>query len=378
MLLRKEVIILSLILSFIVSCHSTDPYQGEYIELSFEQKVEFGQPDSLSDSTIHFSRDLGVGPNGNIYVADAGVSKIKVFSPTGKLVNSFGKRGRGPGELTGIKGFTVSDSTVVVWDQNLQRITIFDLEGNVRTVKNFKGTPSPMRIYPMKNSYLALHVGGHYGDQIKKSRLAHIYSSNFSKKKANFLILDDVNNKFENLTRILTVYFGFVQFQNNQKFLFVPILYGGNIFEYSKTSNGWQQTHIYKGLNQQSPVSIIEENNGKRKPDGTLSSVYLSEDISFIGHNWSRGLLTYKNYIFHFTFSDINDKRVFGVEVYGKDMNPVGYTPIKSIPITNKEGNYLGWGAEDVDENGNFYFIVQRAGEGTKVRVLKINDQDLK
>lgn len=137
MILRIELIILPLILSLIISCNSTDPYQGEYIELSFDQKVEFGQPDSLSDSTIHFSRDLRVGPNGRIYVADAGVSKIKVFSPAGKLVNSFGNRGRGPGEFTGIKGFTVSDSTVVVWDQNIQRITIFDLDGILRTVKNF-------------------------------------------------------------------------------------------------------------------------------------------------------------------------------------------------------------------------------------------------
>lgn len=374
-MIPQKLLTLLLISFSFLSCENKDPYQGEYIELSFEQKMVIGQPDSLSESTIHYSRDLRLGPDGNIYVADAGVSKIKVFSPTGKLVNSFGRRGRGPGELTGIKGFTVSDSTVVVWDQNIQRITIFGLDGKLRTVHNFKGLPAPMRIYPMENSYLALY-SDYYGEQLKKTQLAHIYSADFSKQKANFLFLDDVNENIEKISTILTLLFGSVHVQNSRKFLFVPIIYGGNIYEYSKTSKGWQQTHIYQGLNRQTPFSIIDEDDSERKPDVTGSSIYLPEDVSYIGHNWSMGLLKYNGYIFHFTFSDINDKRVFGVELYDRDMNPVGYAPIESIPITNEEGNALVWTVEDVDKKGNFYFL-QRDEKGMIIRVMQINDEDL-
>lgn len=88
---------LSLILCFFLSCESNDPYQGEYIDLSFEEKLTLGQPDSLSESTLHYVRDARLGPDGKIYVADAGVTKIKVYSQTGEFVNSFGKREEVPG-----------------------------------------------------------------------------------------------------------------------------------------------------------------------------------------------------------------------------------------------------------------------------------------
>ncbi|NGP87287.1 6-bladed beta-propeller [Fodinibius halophilus] len=360
----------------IVSCGSPDdPYAGEYIELSFEERLTFGQPDSLSKSTIHYARDLRLGPAGRIYVADAGVSKIKVYSPEGKLVNSFGKRGRGPGELTGIKGFAVTDSTVLVWDKNIQRMSIFGLDGQLRTVRNFEGLPSPMYLYPFRNSYLALHGDGHYGNQFSKTRLGHIYSSDFSDRKKDFLILDEVNEHFEDISQLLLTRFGNILIQDNQKFLFIPIIYNGNIYEYSKNSSSWGKEHSYKGLNQQLPYSIVENGN-ERKPDGRISSVNISKDIQFIAHNMSRGLLKYNGYLFHFTFSDIDDKRVLGVEVYDENVSPIGYSPIKSIPISNERDNYLSWSVEEVDENGNFYFL-QRNDKGMQVRVMQVNHEDL-
>jgi len=366
-----------LFISFLFfGCKNKDPYHGEYINLSFKQKVAFGQPDSLSESTIQFARFARVGPNGNIYVADAGIAKIKVYSPAGKLINSFGRRGRGPGEFTDIRGFAVTDSTVLVWDQGIQRMTVFGLDGHLHTIHNLKGLPTPMHIYPLKNSYLILH-GDKYGRQFKKAKLGHIYSADFSKRNANFLTLNDVNDNIENLSELIIDGVGSVLVQNHHQFLYIPIIYGGNIYEYSKTSKGWLQTHIYKGLNQQKPFSMIKEGDSKRKADGSISTIFLSKDKSFIAHNWSRGLFKYDGYIFHFTFSDIMNKRVFGVEVYDKDVMPVGYAPIKSIPITDREGNALLWGVADVDKKGNFYFV-QHNDKGTKIRLMHINQEDLK
>lgn len=133
---------------------------------------------------------------------------------------------------------------------------------------------------------------------------------------------------------------------------------------------------MFEELNQQKPYSLIEDDDG-RKPDGSLSSVHLAEDKQYVAHNMSKGLFRYNGYIFHFTFSDINDKRVFGVEVYDKNVSPIGYASIKSIPLTNKEDNHLNWFVEDVDENGNFYFL-QETNKGRKIRVMQINDEDLK
>lgn len=374
-MLWKQLVLLFVPILFL-GCKNEDPYKGEYIDLSFKQKVAIGQPDSLSVSTINYAKDARVGPAGNIYVADAGIARIKVYSPTGELLNSFGRRGRGPGEFTDIRGFAVTDSTVLVWDQGIQRMTIFGLDGQLHAVHNLKGVPTPMHIYPLKNSFLILH-GDKYGRHFKKARLAHIYSADFSKSEIKFLTLDDVNNNIENLSELIMDGEGSVLIQNNHRFLYVPFIYGGNIYEYSKTSEGWQQTHIYKGLNRQKPFSMIKKGDSKRKADGSISSIFSSRNKSFIAHNWSRGLFKYNGYIFHFTFSDIMRKRVFGVEVYDKHLDPVGYAPIKSIPITNKKGNALVWGVDDVDKNGNFYFV-QHNDEGTKIRIMQINQEDLK
>jgi hypothetical protein len=45
--------------------------------------------------------DLAVGPDGNIYLLDAQMMDIKVFSPAGKLLRTIGRRGEGPGEFQG-------------------------------------------------------------------------------------------------------------------------------------------------------------------------------------------------------------------------------------------------------------------------------------
>jgi len=361
---------------FLLGCESEDPYKGEYIDLSFEEKQRFGQPDSLSESTLHFATDVRLGPDNNIYVADAGVAKVKVYSPTGQLVNSFGKRGRGPGELTGIKGFAVTDSTVLVWDQSLQRISVFGLDGKFQSVHKIKGTPYPMRIHSLEDSFLALHGDKYRGKNIRETKLGHIYPADFSRQKESFIKLGNTDDRIESLPRVLKGWTGHVLVLNNQRFLYVPFLANGKIYQFEKTSDGWQQSHIYESLNQQQPYSFIENEN-ERKADGKVSAIDLSEDKQYVAHNWSRGLLTYQGYIFHFTFSDIGDTRVFGVEIYDKNINPIGYVPIKSIPITDKEDNFLSWYAEDVDENGNFY-ILQRNNKGTKVRVMQINHQDLK
>ncbi len=45
--------------------------------------------------------DLAIGPDGNIYLLDAQMMDIKVFSPAGKLLRAIGRQGEGPGEFQG-------------------------------------------------------------------------------------------------------------------------------------------------------------------------------------------------------------------------------------------------------------------------------------
>lgn len=90
----------------------------------------------------------------------------------------------------------------------------------------------------------------------------------------------------------------------------------------------------------------------------------------------SRGLFKYRNYYFHFVFSDFKQKREFGVEVYDSKLNPLGYTGIASIPITNEEGNLLQWFVDDMDKEGNIYIRSCNKG-GSQIRIYQVDHQDL-
>ncbi|OGD16457.1 MAG: hypothetical protein A2V76_10385 [Candidatus Aminicenantes bacterium RBG_16_63_14] len=67
-----------------------------------------------------------------LYVADAQDCAVKVFSKDGRFLRAFGRKGRGPGELTFPSGVSVVGGRVYVADKLNYRIQIFDGEGKPR------------------------------------------------------------------------------------------------------------------------------------------------------------------------------------------------------------------------------------------------------
>lgn len=75
--------------------------------------------------------NVAVAPNGDLYVSDGyGNARVHRFSADGKLIQSWGEPGTGPGQFTLPHGIWVSkDGRVFVADRENDRIQIFDLEG---------------------------------------------------------------------------------------------------------------------------------------------------------------------------------------------------------------------------------------------------------
>src|SRR2546421_11712054 len=75
--------------------------------------------------------NLAVAPNGDLYVSDGyGNARVHRFSPTGKLVASWGEPGTGPGEFMLPHGIAVDrNGDVFVCDRESDRIQVFDAEG---------------------------------------------------------------------------------------------------------------------------------------------------------------------------------------------------------------------------------------------------------
>ncbi|NGP87292.1 6-bladed beta-propeller [Fodinibius halophilus] len=361
---------------YLASCNPGEDYKDRFIDVSFEQVVQFGKTDSLTNSTLHAVSGVESADNGNIYVADAAESVIKVYSSNGDYLKSFGEKGRGPGEFNTIRNIELADSTIYVWDQPLQRLSVFNVDGKLLKTHSIKGVASTIKIIPFMDSFLLLYPEGRTDpSNIADVTLAHFYKADLSAKKSSFLKISDLNIGNKGISSFLFSITGSVLKKNNDSLMFVPSIYSGTFYRFKKQRGKWKKAEELKGIWSKTAFSQVEEDSD-RKPDLSLSSIYYDDKLNYIIHSMSRGLFYYKNYYFHFTFSDFDKTRKFGVEIYNQKFEPLDYAPIKSIPITNKENNLIQWHVDDVDEEGNFY-IRERYSGGSRIRVIQVSHEDL-
>ena len=76
-------------------------------------------------------RSFTIDKKGQIYILDAGNSRIQCFSKEGKFLFGFGRQGQGPGELSNdtSKIKILSDGNIYVIDNLQRRINVYNLEG---------------------------------------------------------------------------------------------------------------------------------------------------------------------------------------------------------------------------------------------------------
>jgi hypothetical protein len=115
----------------------------EVRELLLERKMVIGEMD---DPHYAFNRVAGIAVDGrgHLYVADAGDSRIRVYSRQGRFVRDIGKPGHGPGEFLLIERVGVLSDTVYIIDRQANRISYFDSTGTLhRTVRAAHGSFGP-------------------------------------------------------------------------------------------------------------------------------------------------------------------------------------------------------------------------------------------
>ena len=103
---------------------------------------------------------VAIAPNGDIFVADGHGgdtnARIVKFSPDGKFIKTWGKKGTAPGEFD-IPHCAVFDSSgrLVVCDRNNNRIQIFDQDGKYITEMKQYSRPSGIAIDKNGTIYVA-------------------------------------------------------------------------------------------------------------------------------------------------------------------------------------------------------------------------------
>jgi hypothetical protein len=115
---------------------------------------------SLEGPTDAFGNVGGValGPANRLYVADDLSHDVRVFDADGVLVRVIGRKGQGPGEFELPWEVAVDDAdTLMVWDQRLMRVSVFDPQGGFR--RSFRvprqWLVNSVRIMPNGNLLLA-------------------------------------------------------------------------------------------------------------------------------------------------------------------------------------------------------------------------------
>jgi DNA-binding beta-propeller fold protein YncE len=100
--------------------------------------------------------DVAVAENGDVFIADGHVNaRVVKYSPDGKFLKSWGKKGSGPGEFN-VPHTIVIDARgrVLVGDRSNKRIQIFDQEGTFLEQWTHLGSPSGMFIDPTDTLYV--------------------------------------------------------------------------------------------------------------------------------------------------------------------------------------------------------------------------------
>lgn len=108
---------------------------------------EIAVPPGTSDEAV-LGRPAALAFDGDrLFVADAQDSAIKIFDGDGRFLRSFGRKGRGPGELSFPSGVDAAAGLVYVADKLNRRVQIFDGEGAARG--GFPVEAAPDKVYAL-------------------------------------------------------------------------------------------------------------------------------------------------------------------------------------------------------------------------------------
>ncbi len=119
----------------------TDPYEANGLSLTPSLTINQTGIAGTAEGALSSPRNLAIGPDGLVYVADSGNNRIQVFDADGRFVRGWGSFGVEAGQFNEPWGVAVDEQYVYVADTWNHRIQKFTLEGQF--VASFGSSGSP-------------------------------------------------------------------------------------------------------------------------------------------------------------------------------------------------------------------------------------------
>lgn len=120
--------------------------QADAWGLGADPVLRLGEASGSDHEMFYGLRDASRGPDGRIAVTNAGTYEVRIYSPRGRHIRSFGRQGDGPGEFQSVVRVEwLGSDSLLVWDQGSGRTYVFDDEGALARSVALSGDRPPMR-----------------------------------------------------------------------------------------------------------------------------------------------------------------------------------------------------------------------------------------
>ena len=110
--------------------------------LTLEEELTVGHAEESGEFAFAAVGLVEVDEKGNLFIADAIESDVKVFDASGNYLRAIGKKGQGPGEFSRIDSLRLSpEGHLVVMDNVSRRLSYFTSDGELVDYKSFEKLP---------------------------------------------------------------------------------------------------------------------------------------------------------------------------------------------------------------------------------------------
>ncbi len=130
--------------------------------------LSIGEVEGDTNYIFNYLFDLNIDKDFNIYTLDYSDQKVRIYDKNGIFLNSFGRRGQGPGEFIEPTRILInSKSQIIIYDQKSERITYFTKDGNYIsdfTIGDYAKSTKVIGIDQEDNFYITQRLSWNYSN----------------------------------------------------------------------------------------------------------------------------------------------------------------------------------------------------------------------